>query len=52
MNFNSNPGCPPVPAPHPTPPPTWQARRRARGSLPWTTLRATNALDCGRRNQQ
>ena len=52
VTFTPTPGCPPVPPTRPTPPASWWARRRARGSLPWTTLRATDALDHGRRDQR
>ena len=47
-----HPGLPTGPSTRPTPPASWWARRRARGSLPWTTLRATDALDRGRRDQR
>jgi hypothetical protein len=36
--------CPLDTPTRPSPPASWRARRRARGALPWTTLRATNTL--------
>lgn len=48
MTFSSTPDCLPVPPARPTP----LASRRARGPLQWKTLRATDALDRGHRDQQ